>query len=210
MRGQRWGYAGRPRAMIRNSHGFSWNAVSIRSPSLRIVSSRSKTMWRQPNGYVVKAAQSRRRAHDGHRHTDAEPDDRHRVRGRAGAAIPWSPHDTCPPTSAAGASRTAFALHVGQPVKRASGFVARRTRGGGHRPLHGSAGTGRSAGSASVRVLAADWLLGFWLGRTARRTPHRARDRVDAINHNPSYRRAKSRAERQRASHCWAAYHHDE
>ena len=47
-----------------------------------------------------------------------------RVRGRAGAAVSWSPHEALPAEGAAGASRTAFALHVGQPVKRASGILA--------------------------------------------------------------------------------------
>ena len=101
-----------------------------------------------------------------------------------------------------------WAAHL--PVKRARGFPARAARVfcilisrrlGGDRlerrfpPL--ACGPGR--------------LAALQFGPLAlRRTPHRARDRVDAINHNPSYRRAKSRAERQRASHCWAACHHDE
>ena len=77
----------------------------------------------------------------------------------------------------------------------------------GHRSLHGSTGTGRGAGSASVRVLAQIGSRGFWLSAGRRRAPHRARNRVDAAAPDPIYGRAKSRAERQRGScgHCCQA-----
>ena len=44
--------------------------------------------------------------------------------------VPWSILMPANATSAAGASRTAFALHVGQPVKRASSGSKGDARGG--------------------------------------------------------------------------------
>ena len=111
---------------------------------------------------------------------------------------------------AAGASRTAFALHVGQPVKRARGFPARATHGGCIL-ISPRLGGDRSGRRFSPLACGSGRLAALQFGPLAlRRTPHRARNRVDAIFHDPSYHRAKARAERQRASHCWAACHHDE
>ena len=100
------------------------------------------------------------------------------------------------PPRAPPARRAAFALHVGQPVKRARGLGSGRERHGvDTTPPHGSAGTGRGA----VPLACGSWQIGRFARFLAlRRTPHRARNRVDAISHDPSYRRAKFCRERQR------------
>ena len=118
-----------------------------------------------------------------------------RVRGRAGAAVSWSPRDASPAEGAAGAPRTAFALHVGQPGEtgvRVPGGATHEAVGRLPPPRHGSARTGRTVCWLSVRVLAA-WpieVLGF-LALSTRTTPKRARHWVDAAAPFINYRRAK-------------------
>ena len=48
-----------------------------------------------------------------------------RVRGRAGAAVSWSPHESLDVEGAA-ARRAAFALHVGLPTFLCNGLVGSR------------------------------------------------------------------------------------
>ena len=90
-----------------------------------------------------------------------------------------------------------WAAHL--PVKRASGFRARRTR---VRPDTDLSTARRGPVGAPVFLLACGpgSLAALQFGPLAlRRAPQRARDRVDAIFHDPSYRRAKFCRERQRA-----------
>ena len=85
-----------------------------------------------------------------------------------------------------------------QPVKRASGFRARRTR---VRPDTDLSTARRGPVGAPVFLLACGpgRLAALQFGPLAlRRTPHRARNRVDAASNNSIYHRAKPRAERQR------------
>ena len=89
-----------------------------------------------------------------------------------------------------------WAAHL--PVKRASGFLARRTR---ERRTRVSLRLGRDRSERQFIILACGpgRLAALQFGPLAlRRAPQRARNRVDAASNNPSYRRAKFCRERQR------------
>ena len=99
--------------------------------------------------------------------------------GRAGAAVPWRYHDASPAEGAAGAPRTAFALHVGQPGEtgvRVPGDT-RSVEAVGRLPHRATARHGpveRFVGSACGSWLGRSRCSVFWLSALARHRNGRA------------------------------------